>query len=75
MSAVMPKWTPLSAPVDPMDTHCRYQAMSILHGLVRDPLPDTAAQARDVLAWHGRAYAAEQSAPDTVISFIDRRGF
>ncbi len=57
------------------DNRVRYQAQSILHGLVRDPLPDTAEQARDILAWYGRAYAREQSAPDTVISFANRRGF
>ncbi len=54
------KWSRLAAPVDPMDTHIRAQAQSILHGLVRDPLPDTAEQARaeqarDILQWHNTA--------------------
>lgn len=55
------KWPRLAAPVYPADTQLRMQAQSVLHGLVRDPLPDTAEQARDVLSWAARRYAAEQS--------------
>lgn len=47
-----PKRPGLAPPIKPMDTVLRYRAQSVLHGLVPDPLPATAAQALDVIRWH-----------------------
>lgn len=52
-------WPRLTDPVDPMDTHARMQAQSLLAGVrYRDGStnPDvlTLAQAQDVLRWAGR---------------------
>lgn len=37
----------------------RYIAQSILYGFVPDPLPDTAAEARDIIHWHYQALAVQ----------------
>lgn len=34
------------------ENRARYIAQSILHGFVPDPLPDTEAEAADVIRWH-----------------------
>lgn len=41
-------------PINPLDTTLRYRAQSVLIGIVKDPLPDTVEQARDVIAWAER---------------------
>lgn len=48
-----PKWTPLSAPIDPEETRIRMLAQSILSGPELGVCPTLEIeQARDVLAWH-----------------------
>ena len=37
------------------ENRLRYVAQSILHGFVRDPLPDTEAEAIDIIHWHQAA--------------------
>ncbi|HET6725857.1 MAG TPA: hypothetical protein VFH85_07625 [Gammaproteobacteria bacterium] len=52
---VMREWPrnpEIGKPVNPLDNTLRQRAMSILYGLVDDPLPDTADEARDVIRWH-----------------------
>jgi hypothetical protein len=47
------KWTPLSAPIDPLDTVLISRAQSILSGPELGTCPPlTVEQAKDVIAWH-----------------------
>lgn len=54
-TAHWPRNPQIGPPINPMDTTLLYRAQSILHGMVRDPLPDTTEQAIDVIRWHGAA--------------------
>ena len=49
-----PRNPQFAPPINPLDTTLRYRAQSVLHGLVDDPLPDTADQALDILRWTGQ---------------------
>lgn len=39
---------------DLSDNRIRYIAASILHGMVKDPLPATKEQAEDIIRWHSK---------------------